>query len=218
MTINQLADSNTLFDSTVQSVKSFYEELGQYAPPTKLDLLTQGVNFFLVTIDQLREYGDRVLAMRRDVSSWRVTVRSLASARKRIFERKVAQHLSTADFKKGLDAKERRSLTESQFAEDQDDAARWSELDDSLRDLYNDLGDRYKQLSDAKQDIRANLMALRLQLVLEKSGEELKHLLSVPGLSRLAQRVGKNEVPGSDDTVGPELPLVDPSELDELLK
>lgn len=201
-------------------VSSFYAEMEGYKGPQSLDLITQGISFFLKEIDRLREHGDRVLSMKRKVSEWRCTVRPIAVSRRRYFERAVTQYLGENEFRKGLDAKERRAIAESHHSELEDESNSWTEVEKALSDLYVDLTDKYKSLVDTKHDIRANLMSLRLQLVLERSGSDLKDLLTEANLKRAAQRVyEQQQVTSPGELGGPDEPTLalDPKDLDNLL-
>lgn len=216
----EVLDHNALHALISQRVSEAYGELESYSPTIKLDLLTHGIQAFLTHIDQLREWNDRVLSIKRQVSAIKAGVRPISTAKKRLFERLVVSFLNSEEFRKGLDAKERRGLAEAQFAQEEDDSLRWQDLERSLQDLHVDLADKSKQLQDAKYDIRANLMSLRLQLVLERAGTDLKDLLTETGLKKAAKAVDDDGGHTLDPyATGPEPALVMvPSDLDKLLE
>lgn len=211
----------TIRDLQVQ-IKEFYEELGLYSTPARMDLLSQGVGKFLEEIDKLREWGDRILAMKRQVSTWRSAVRPIAVSKVRYWERMVAEELVRMEAPKKLTAKERRCLAESKYQHLEDELRWWQELDKRLLDLSQDLTDKYKHLVDSKKDLRTNLMSLRMQLVLDRAGTNFAELLTDHGLKKVSRHLEQCRSSGSDPEGigGPHDPLLamDPKELDNLLE
>lgn len=206
------------------AIRQFYEEIETYKMPGEMKILDRGVHVteFIASIDRLREWGDRILAMKRRVSVWKTTVRPQAVSRKRYWEREVAGELVFGDTPtKGVTAKDRRSLAEAKFSRLEDDLREWEEVEKALGDLYQDLTDKYRQIVDSKQDIRANLMSLRMQLVLERAGTDLAEMMTDHGLKKASRYLREARGPDSDpdDVGGPNDPVAgfDPKELDDLL-
>jgi len=198
-----------------------YEELEQYSAPGKLDLLAHGIEKFLSEIDRLREAGDRVLQMKRNISVLRAYVRSIATSKRRHFDRIVTRDLEMYEGK-STTARDRRQAVELRYINEEQDSDAWTILEKSLGDLVTDLTDKHKQLIDAKQDIRANLMSLRLQLVLERAGTNWSDLLKGDGARKTAQWIERQRMMGnqeSGDPGGQDDPVLtmDPRELDNLL-
>jgi len=221
MALDRNLDPRHNYELAVRTIDSMYDELERYCAPGKLDLLAHGIDRFLGEIDRLREIGDRVLQMKRNISVLRSYVRSIAMSKRRHFERMVVRDLETFDGK-GMTAKDRRQAIELRYFNEEQDADAWTILDKSLQDLVVDLTDKHKQLVDSKQDIRANLMSLRLQLVLERAGTNWADLLKGDGARKTAQWIERqrmigNQEPGDPGGADDPVLAMDPRELDNLL-
>lgn len=151
-----------------------YDEIVKYEMVLGEDFLTTGVTRFLQTLNITRGWSNRVLGILMDARRYRDRVNQLVRGKKALFEQSCIEYIrdNRPNMPAGLDGQERKSLAALMNKEKHEDWQEWEGYAGELRSLIDTLNSRHKDLLSAKQDLRAQLWAVKLQGILGELSDE----------------------------------------------
>lgn len=170
---------NSVNDSELKGVidtfiESVYSEINNYDVLLGEDFLTTGIHRFLVQLNKGRQWGSRVLNLMIDARRYRDRALHLARGKRMLFEQKCILYIKDErkNMPSGLDGQERKALAQLENADYQEDWYLWETVANELRSMVEVLTQKHKDLLSAKQDLRAQLWAVKLQGMLGELGKE----------------------------------------------
>lgn len=199
-----------LYSRLAHYISVSYAEIDKYEVDFAEDITSTGISRFQQKITQARGWANRVLGMLREAKRWYNKSTSLSEGKKALWERSITSHSMTQVWDKKYSADERRAQSELQFVALSDDYQKWSDLTSELRSLVDACDRKHKDLINSKDDLKALLWSVRLQLALGEGNVTL-------GTSELSARVAK---PTFENTIEDDLTNKNPTRetIDELLK
>lgn len=152
--------------STMQGwLDKTYLELDGYTLVLGEDFLTTGITRFLKTLNDARGWSSRVLGLLMEARRYRDQAIHLAKGKKTLFEYSCIEFTKNErqSMPAGLDGHERKALAALANRVRQEDWQAWENITNELRTLIEVLEDKHKDLLSSKQDLRAQLWAVKLQ-------------------------------------------------------
>lgn len=169
--------ANELFSYVVLLIEGGYKELRDYTYIME-DLLTKGIHQFILDLQRARAWNNRVLGMLQEIRQISSHVSRVCQGKKRLFANAQGTWLRQAkaegDIPKGLDASERKQLARLACQAYEEEIERWDRLKQEVKDYIDSLKDKQSDLAESKQDLRAQLWAIRIHGVLGEFAAEGK--------------------------------------------
>lgn len=165
-----------LYEYVAKMLAEGYSELEKYSYSMR-DHLTVGMSHFGEDLTLLRAWNNRVLGMLQQARQINAPVQRMSQGKRRLYECSVAEwtrNAKVAGELSGLDGSERKALARANCSSNEEDAERWEELKTALRSYIDSLEDKQKDLTTARNDLRAQLWAIRVHGVLGEFSKEAR--------------------------------------------
>jgi len=198
------SNSDELFAYTQKFINDGFDELDDYYLVIDEDLLSTGISRFQLKARQAREWGNRILKLMQDARRLKSPVLSQTQGVSRLHDAHLAQWVQQnrqTDTCKGLDGNERKALARANWTEEACRVDQWTVISGELRDFIETCRLKHKDMVQARDDLKAQLWAVRIQAI---SGE---------GKAKNTYLVKDPQLDGEDLNLGGKS-----NELDELLE
>lgn len=161
--------ADDLYQYVYRLIEGGYAEISHYSYVMG-DLLTQGVVQFQVDLARARAWNNRILGMLQEVRQVSSQVSRVTQGKARIFNNAQMSWLTTQRksqaLPKGMDAAERKALARLSCEQEEKETEKWDKLKLEIREYIACLKDKQSDFAEAKQDLRAQLWAVRVHGVL----------------------------------------------------
>lgn len=172
----KLLSDRELYEYVTAMIRDGYEELPNYTYVMP-DMLTVGVHKFNADLILTRGWQNRILGMLQQARQIKAHASAMAEGKKRLHEYDISDYITKESNRiklKGLDASERKIAARRACSESEEVADEWNRLVGELRAYVDVLEEKLRNLGEAKNDLRAQLWAVRVHGVLGELSHEAR--------------------------------------------